>query len=31
MQIKLVDDFGRQIELNNMDYSLSIIVESLYK
>ena len=31
IQIKLVDEFGRELDLNNMDYSIGILVESLHK
>ena len=31
IQIKIVDEFGREIDLNNMDYSIGILVETLGK
>lgn len=31
LQIKLIDEFGREIDLNNMDYSVGILVETLGK
>ena len=31
LQIKIIDEFGREIDLNNMDYSIGILVESLKK
>jgi len=31
LQIKIVDEFGRIIDLNNMDYSISLLIETIKK